>query len=256
MYDQSTAIQPVGADATNHTVTAPLTGLVPGALYHVRLVAFNSAGTTFGPDQTFTTAAAPPPRPPVLGHSEVIRPVGGKVFIETSRGRFFPLTGASRIPSGAVIDALHGSVEIVASLGKGKTEHGIFGGAIFKLTQSRNGLVTLTIVEGAFPGAPSYALCKTHKAGQASAAALSSRTLQFLHASAHGKFRTTGRYSAATVRGTKWTIADRCDGTLTRDGSGSLLIRDLAHPRLIVLHGGQSYFAKPQATSAGKHHRH
>ena len=143
-----------------------------------------------------------------------------------------------------MIDARHGSVEIVASLGKGKTEHGIFGGAIFKLTQSRNGLVTLTIVEGAFPGAPSYALCKTHKAGQASAAALSSRTLQFLHASAHGKFRTTGRYSAATVRGTKWTIADRCDGTLTHDITDSVAVNDFVHHKTIILHPGQSYLAK------------
>ncbi|MGZ4331685.1 MAG: hypothetical protein ACXVXL_27240, partial [Solirubrobacteraceae bacterium] len=35
-----------------------------------------------------------------------------------------------------------------------------------------------------------------------------------LHASGHGKFRTKGRYAAATVRGTIWTTADRCDGTL------------------------------------------
>ena len=45
----------------------------------------------------------------------------------------------------------------------------------------------------------------------------SSKTLQLLHASAHGKFSTNGRYSAATVLGTIWTIADRCDGTLIHD---------------------------------------
>jgi hypothetical protein len=73
---------------------------------------------------------------------------------------------------------------------------------------------------------------------------------------ARGLFITRGHYGSVSAANAHWTIADRCDGTLTRDGSGSLLIRDLAHPRLIVLHGGQSYFAKPQATSAGKHHRH
>ncbi len=39
-------------------MTASVSGLVPNALYHVRLVATNSAGTTFGPDVTFTTARA------------------------------------------------------------------------------------------------------------------------------------------------------------------------------------------------------
>jgi hypothetical protein len=82
-----------------------------------------------------------------------------------------------------------------------------------------------------------------HKAGEASAAALSSRTLQLLHASAHGKFRTSGRYSAATVRGTRWTIADRCDGTLTRDITDSVVVTDFVRHKNIVLHPGQRYLA-------------
>jgi hypothetical protein len=228
-------------------VTASLTGLIPGALYHVRLVAVNAAGTTFGPDETFTTAAPPPPPRPVLGRSENVKLVRGKVFVEVGR-QFVILTGARHIRSGTVIDALHGSVELVAALGKGKTEHGIFGGAVFRVTQAargpNKGLLTLTLVNNAFPGAPSFATCKAHhKASDASAAALSSRTLQLLHASAHGKFRTSGRYSAATVRGTIWSIADRCDGTLTRDIRDSVVVKDFVRHKTIVLHSGQSYLA-------------
>ncbi len=48
----------------SHTVSASVTGLVPNAIYHVRLVATNSAGTTFGPDVTFTTLKTAPPGPP------------------------------------------------------------------------------------------------------------------------------------------------------------------------------------------------
>jgi hypothetical protein len=102
----------------------------------------------------------------------------------------------------------------------------------------------LTLVEGAFAGAPTYATCKKHKQADASAAALSSRTLQLLHASAHGKFRTSGRYSAATVRGTKWTIADRCNGTLTRDIADSVAVTDFVRHKTIILHAGQTYLAK------------
>jgi hypothetical protein len=49
---------------------------------------------------------------------------------------------------------------------------------------------------------------------------LSSRVLRLLHASAHGHFRTIGRYSAGPVRGTEWQTIDRCDGTLTVDTKG------------------------------------
>jgi len=40
-----------------------LAGLQPGTTYHVRLVATNSAGTTYGPDQVFTTYPTPPGDP-------------------------------------------------------------------------------------------------------------------------------------------------------------------------------------------------
>ena len=46
VYDQSTPNQSVGSDFSSHAVTASASGLVPNALYHVRLVATNGAGTT------------------------------------------------------------------------------------------------------------------------------------------------------------------------------------------------------------------
>ena len=246
LYDQSTAPQTVGSDSSIHYVSADLANLVPGGLYHVRLVAFNGAGTTLGADQTFTTAAAAAPPAPVLGTSENATPVTGTVFIKSPSGAFVPLTGAIQIRTGTEIDALKGSLELVASVGKHKTEHGIFGGAIFRLSQTGRGalkgLTTLTLVEGAFSGGPSFGLCKPHKALDATAA--SSKTLQLLHASAHGKFRTKGRYSAATVLGTKWTIADLCNGTLVHDITDSVAVNDFVHHKTIVLHAGQSYLAK------------
>jgi hypothetical protein len=236
----------VGSDSSIHFVLADLANLVPGGLYHVRLVAFNSAGTTLGADQTFTTAAAAAPPAPVLGTSENATLVTGTVFVKSPSGAFVPLTGATQIRTGTEIDALRGSLELVASVGKHKTEHGIFGGAIFRLSQTGRGalkgLTTLALVEGAFSGAPSFGLCKPHKALDAAAA--SSKTLQLLHASAHGKFRTKGRYSAATVLGTKWTIADLCNGTLVHDITDSVEVNDFVHHKTIVLHAGQSYLAK------------
>jgi hypothetical protein len=185
----------------------------------------------------------------VLGQTVNVKPVSGQVFILVA-GKLVPLTETQQIPSGAILDTRAGSLQLTAAAtGKGKKgETGVFGGAIFKLTQARSGLTNLALAEGAFSGAPTYATCKAHKAGEASAAA--SKTLQLLHASAKGKFRTTGRYSAATVRGTKWTIADRCDGTLTRDLVHSVAVTDFVRHKTIVLHAGQSYLAK--ARKGGK----
>ena len=249
VYDQSTPAQSVGAGFASQSIgPVAVAGLLPNALYHVRLVATNSDGRTTGPDVTFTTDAAPAPPAPTLAQTFNVAPVSGFVLIKIN-GKFVPLTGLDQIPSGAQIDARHGSLELITSTGvKGKTQRGTFGGAIFQLTQERSGktkgLVTLTLLEGLFKGAPSYALCTRHKAGDASAAAASSKTLQLLHASAHGKFRTKGRYSAATVLGTKWTIADRCDGTLVHDITDSVAVNDFVHHKTIILHAGQSYLSK------------
>jgi hypothetical protein len=261
-YDQSTLSQSVGSDFSSHTVVASLSGLVPNALYHVRLVATNSAGTTFGPDATFTTKEDPPPPPPKLGGSFNAEPVKGLVFVEIN-GKFIPITEVRQIPNGAIINALHGTVELITAAAgntanvsrdaktntkkpkaKVTTQKGTFGGAVFKITQDHSGLATLSLVEGAgFAGAPTYASCQTHS-GKAAVAALSKKTLQLLKGSDnHGKFRTKGRYAAATVRGTVWSIADRCDGTVTHVIKDSVLINDFVRHISLILHAGHSYLA-------------
>ena len=264
VYTNSTSAQNVGSDFASHQVSASVSGLVPNALYHVRLAATNAAGTTFGPDVTFTTAKAPAPGSPTLGKSFNVSLVSGVVLVEV-HGVFIPLTELTQIPKNTVIDALHGTLTLTSAAGspapardaaaKGKkhktpTQKGTFSGAIFKLSQATRGagkgLVTLAIVENAFSGAPSYATCKAHKSADATVAKASTKTLQLLHASAKGKFTTKGRYSAATVLGTKWTVADRCDGTLTHDITDSVAVTDFVRHKTIVLHAGQSYLAKPR----------
>jgi hypothetical protein len=243
VYDQSTPPQSLPADSSTHTVTASVSGLVPNAHYHVRLVATNATGTTFGPDQTFATSSDPPPPAPVLAKSVDAKPVSGKVFLLVG-GKLVPLTEADQLRSGTVVDTRNGSLQLTtASNQKHKQQTGTFGGAIFKITQVHSGLTTLSLVESALKGAPSYASCKTKGAH---AAAVSKKVLQLLHSSAKGKFRTKGRYAAATVRGTKWTIADRCDGTLTHDITDSVVVNDFVRHKTVVIHHGQSYLALAQ----------
>jgi hypothetical protein len=256
VYDQSTADQTVGADFSSHVITDSQTGLLPNALYHVRLVATNSAGTTLGPDVTFTTKKDPAPTAPSLGKSFNVSATG--LVLVKLNGKFVPLTEVRKIPAGTIVDALHGTLKLTtaasggATKGKTKkrgatTQTGTFGGAVFKVTQDRSGagkgIATVSLVEGAFNGAPSFASCKAPK-GKASAAALSKKVLQLLRGSDnHGKFRTKGRYAAATVRGTIWTTADRCDGTLVHAIKDSVSVNDLVRHKTILLRAGHSYLA-------------
>jgi hypothetical protein len=264
-YTNTTPAHAVGGDFSAHAVFATVTGLVPNAIYHARLVAKNPSGTTFGADITFKTNKAGLPGPPIFGRTVNVAVVSGLVLIKV-HGVFIPLTQLRQIPANAVINALFGTVQIISALPPGahgaaaarkkagkkavKTQSGKFRGGIFKLSQTRSGrtkgLVTLSLLESAFKGAPTYSSCKRKAAARFSAqtAALSGKTLQTLHASAHGKFRVRGRYSAATVRGTVWGVADRCDGTLTRDFTDSVVVTDFVHHKTIILHAGQKYLAK------------
>ena len=204
-YDHSTAPQAVGSDFSSHPVTASVKGLVPNALYHVRLVATNAAGTTNGPDTTFTTDRGPVPSAPGLGNTFNVSSTG-LVLIKV-HGVFVPLTELTKISNGTIINALHGTLSLTTALPavqhaviaankkkakkpKTKTQKGTFGGAVFKVTQSKSGLATLALVEGAkFKGAPTYASCQT-KTGKAVIAKLSKKTLQLLRGKDnHGKFR-------------------------------------------------------------------
>ena len=65
-----------------------------------------------------------------------------------------------------------------------------------------------------------------------------------MRGNASGRYRTSGRYSAATVRGTIWDTIDRCDGTLTKVTRGTVVVRDFRKRRNITVRAGKSYLAR------------
>ena len=250
-YESSTPDQSVGPDFADHTVTATVTGLLPNVTYNVRAVATNSAGTSLGANQTLATPADPPPPPPVLGKSANVKPVSGIVYIELPAGaklasfspfspfspfslaasvpapltkglEFVPLTEARQIPVGSTLDTTGGVVSITTattSSMKGKVQTGDFGAGIFKLLQGRkqSGLTELDIIDSHSP----HQVCASiGKRAQTASKHLSSKVLGRLNSSDHGKFTTRGQYSAATVRGTVYSVTNQCDGTLTEVSSG------------------------------------
>jgi hypothetical protein len=276
-FGLTTPAQVLAPGATPQPVMALVSGLVPNALYDARAVATNAGGTVVGPETQFTTAALPPPPAPVIGRTENITPVSGKVFIKlpgsthalfeaaglvpdsTTTGKgFVPLTQARSLPVGTEVDARGGSLRLTDATTVSKkhkrpsTQTGDFSGGLFKITQSgkrsQKGLTTMSLLDsGIFPGAPSY----SQECGTVSAHVLahkrrplSKKVLQTLTSNEHGNFSTSGKYSAATVRGTDFSVSDRCDGTLTEVKHGVVTVTDFRRHKTITLRAHQSYLAK------------
>jgi hypothetical protein len=154
-----------------------------------------------------------------------------------------PLTEAQQVPVGSFLDTRKGTVVLESARDRaGTRQRGRFLNAIFQVRQSRKrsakGLTNL-VLKGS-----NFRRCGQTRRRQRASAALTRRQIRRLRANATGRFRTSGRNSSATVRGTIWDTIDRCDGTLTRVRRGRVVVRDFRRKRNIVVRAGKSYLAR------------
>lgn len=190
---------------------------------------------------TIAPSAASALPPPGLGRSVNVAPVSGAVLLkQPGARRYVRLRRARQVPVGAVLDARRGGVRISASSGIARRRYsGVFSGGAFSVRQERRrrAIVELRLRGGRF-GA-----CAARGAGARSAAR---RRIRRLRGRARGRFRTRGRYSAATVRGTTWTVEDLCQGTRTDVDSGRVQVSNLG-PQ-VTLARGESFVTYCSAT--------
>ena len=206
------------------------------------------------------TADGCPPGPlpePVLGETANAAPVAGEVLVgiptDSSRGArvsqkgvtFVPLTEARQIPVGSFLDTTEGTVSLKLARNRaGDLQSGRFAAGLFQVLQSRK-RAAKGLTELRMKGSKaSFRNCRQGKRGARADAALSRRAIRRLRARARGRYRTRGRHSAATVRGTTWTVVDRCDGTLTKVKRGKVAVRDFRPKKTIVVTRGERYLAK------------
>ena len=233
-------------------MSSTVTGLTPATTYHFRVVATNNKGTTNSPDVSFTTSGtapapnppegtpppdgqpAPPPQTaptvsaptpePALGRTVVAGTAKGTVLVrESGTSRWVPLTSTDVLPVNSVIDARQGTVLLVTARGGGVSQPATFRGGMFQVRQASSGHgMTDIVLRGA-----SFSSCPRTTARSSQAVASAKRRVRRLWSSDHnGRFRTQGRGSVATVRGTSWYTEERCDGTLTRVFAGKVLVRE------------------------------
>jgi FG-GAP repeat protein len=238
------------------------------------LAASNDQANTLSVFLNTTTPAAAqpqpqaPPAPPVPGRSAVVRVVSGTVLIKYPPGKappggstttFGPLTGAVNVPMGSTIDTTKGRVALTSAADTGgkKTQTAEFYDGIFQVKQSvpkkkptkPRALITDLVLKGEI----SRSQCAPLK-GARSATADKKKgpkaVLGRLWGNGKGKFRTNGKYSSATVRGTIWLVEDRCEGTLTKVRRGTVAVRDFKRKKTVNVKAGHTYLARAARAAA------
>ena len=166
----------------------------------------------------------------------VVKAVSGKVRVRRPGSNdFVDLTGSEGIPLGSTVDTLAGVVELTSvPKAGGKPQAGRFYEGVFQVTQPGSD-TNLALTEA-------LASCR----GGGRSAAATKKKQRHLWGDGKGAFRTAGKYSSATVRGTKWLVKDSCAGTLTRVVRGTVTVRDKVRGRTVVVSAGKSYLAKPR----------
>jgi hypothetical protein len=256
-------------------VPLPAGGRSPGMNFYNNYVTFDSPaplGATSGPAQVYmrylggitanTRSDEDALDTPVQGETAGVVP-HGTVLIRLAPGTtpkrakalglrgaaagFVPLKHASEVPLGSTLDTTRGRVGLFTSNGLGKAfNEGDFKGGRFLITQGRkNPLTTLTM------GGGNLNACRTRvpKGGaRKPAVAFAAKRRRRLFSSVHGRFRTRGRNSSATVRGTQWTMTDTCAGTLTSVKQGTVVVRDFRLRKNRRVRAGHRYFARAKGS--------
>jgi Ca2+-binding RTX toxin-like protein len=194
-------------------------------------------------------------RRPVLARDAGVVPRHGVVGLRLPAARrWVPLVDRVHVPMGTTVDAQASTVRVTsASDRRGATHVGEFSGGAFKLKQrARPGSATvLSLARG------SFRVCRSGEPAAAGRVVrrLSGRVEPRWGSGGKrkkGRFRTRGRNSSSGVRGTRWLVEDRCDGTRTRVFSGRVRVRDFARRRTVIVNAGESYLARPVKTSPSR----
>ena len=196
----------------------------------------------------------PPAAPPKLGQSVLLDAGKGAVLVKLpGTTRFVPLADAATLPLGTTIDATKGEVTLSTALPGGKEQSGTFSGGKFQVRQSKaRGMTDIHLTGGDFGvcAAASSAKRKNGKvkavaAGTGSGKKKPKSVRRLWGKDKNGRFRTHGKNSVATVRGTRWLTEDRCDGTRTTVTEGAVDVKPRRGGSTTRVVAGKSLLVRP-----------
>ena len=242
----------VGDGSTSAEGRVKLDGLKPGKTFRYRVIATNDSGSSHSQTGEFTTAGLARAR---RGRRRGAERPGAR----QAPGR--PLAAARglrrRAPVGTSIDTRRGKIRLTTAARNGKKQTGSFGGGVMQVRQPRRARGRVDIyLRGA-----DFARCGARRSGVGANASYVRRdpVRRLWGRDRGGRFRTFGRHSQATVRGTRWLTKDTCAGTLTVVTQGAVVVRDFARHRNGRREGGpplpRAHARKRRAQAALAHER-
>ena len=166
------------------------------------------------------------------GDSATLKLTDGSVRVMEPGGEWRALDDPVEVPKGTLVDTTDGRVNITTTGPDGEPQSAWFWEGKFVITRT-TGITELRMRGG------NFRVCSASGAK----AAQRRRKVRRLFGEGKGRFRTRGRFSSATVRGTEWWIEDDCSGTSTIVRKGVVDVRDLVKRRTIRLRSGQRYRA-------------
>jgi hypothetical protein len=169
---------------------------------------------------------------------------------------FVPFKGSANLPVGTQVDTKHGHISLTSAADTGgkKTQRSQFYAGVFQIRQAvpkkkpkkPAALTTVLVLKNQI----SRSECAPLRSARAASTSKKKKkrgpksVLGKLWGSGKGKFKTSGKYASATVRGTIWRVEDRCDGTLTTVRRGVVSVFDKRRGKTVKVKAPHSYLAR------------
>jgi DNA-binding beta-propeller fold protein YncE len=262
---------------TYEIVTAPAHGVITqfdpetGALTYVpeagyagpdslAFTATDAAGVSQLTTVSFTVKIPPvvkaqvaPAPVPIVHETTNLSLASGTVLIKVpGEKNFKKLDGSVLVPLGTVIDATDGRVfSTLANKAKEFSTAQFWGGVFDVIQTSEDDPVDVMRLRNEYVEG---AKCRPDDSDSANTASISStksvtiakkkkKAKNKVWGDGKGKFRTQGSGSSASVRGTRWLLADYADGTLVSVSKGLVAVKDFAAHKTFQVKAGESHFA-------------
>jgi hypothetical protein len=158
---------------------------------------------------------------------------------------------------GSTIDATRGLVEIVVEAAPdGTRQNAVLTGTEFLVDQTVPTAIAPAITDfslrgGDFGGCSTGSRADDDDDEPVARSAKRKRTrggvVRGLWAAAKGSFRTRGKHSAATVRGTRWATVDRCRSTTVKVFDGVVDVLDFELDRVFTVRAGERHVARERS---------
>jgi hypothetical protein len=173
------------------------------------------------------------PPPPTPGSTANLALASGTVsFTLPKSDDSVQLHGAAQVPIGTEVDTTDGVAKVTVARGPTLDTSDFYDGDFTVLQPGPRSLGELKLKGGNFLDCVSSFRALAKK-----------KPLRRLWGSGKGHFRTRGRYSSATVRGTKWLTEDLCDSTRITVVQGVVLVHDFVRNVDVSVPAGHSYRA-------------